>query len=144
MARRGPGPALTVDAVWLHRGRVLLVRRGRPPYRGRWALPGGFVEPDETVEQAVVRELREETGLVAHPIGLVGVFSGPGRDPRGPTASVVFRVRGTPRRPAGNDDAAEAAWVPLSRAQDLAFDHDAILRTALRARRRNRSNRRTR
>ena len=70
-------PALTVDAVWLRRGKVLLVRRARPPFRHRWALPGGFVELKETVEAAVVRELREETGLVGRPWSLVGVYSGP-------------------------------------------------------------------
>ena len=124
------GPALTVDAVWLARGRVLLVRRGRPPFRGRWALPGGFVEPEETVEAAVVREVREETGLRCQILGLVGVYSGPDRDPRKPTTSLAFRVGGIARPPVGGDDAAEAAWVPLGRVRQLAFDHGAILRDA--------------
>jgi len=130
-------PALTVDAVWIHRGRVLLVRRGRAPFRGRWALPGGFVELQETVEQAVARELKEETGLTARPIGLVGVYSGPHRDPRRPTTTVAFLMRGTAGKPRAGDDSAEAAWVPLPKARPLAFDHDRILRDArrLRARR---------
>jgi 8-oxo-dGTP diphosphatase len=132
MARRRD-PKLTVDAVWLLRGRILLVRRGRPPFRGLWALPGGFVEGDETVEAAVVRELREETGLSARPVAIVGVYSGPDRDPRGPTATVAFRMRGRGGPPAGGDDASAAQWVPVSEAVGLAFDHDRIVRDALRA-----------
>ncbi len=130
-----PGPKLTVDAVWISRGRLLLVRRGRPPFRGRWALPGGFVEAQETVEQAVVRELREETGLDGRIASLLGVYSGPDRDPRGPTASVVFLMRGRAGTPHGGDDAAEAAWLPVRAAQGLAFDHGCIVRDALRRRR---------
>jgi len=130
--RHYPSPALTVDAVWIRSGEVLLVRRGRPPFRGAWALPGGFVELRETVEEAVVRELREETGLTARPWRLVGVYSGPDRDPRKPTTSVVFLMRGRPGRPRGRDDAAEARWVPLAKARALAFDHDRILSDAVR------------
>ncbi|HTW77412.1 MAG TPA: NUDIX hydrolase [Thermoplasmata archaeon] len=130
MPRYPPGPALTVDAVWIAGGRVLLVRRGAPPFRGRWALPGGFVDACETVEAAVVRELKEETGLVARPIAVLGVYSGPGRDPRRPTATVAFRMRGRVASPRGSDDAADAAWVPLAAARGLAFDHDRIVRDA--------------
>ena len=95
------------------------------------------MEVDETVEQAVVRELREETGLSAKPAGIVGVYSGPDRDPRGPTATVAFRMRGRARMPVGGDDARAARWVPLSEAHDLAFDHDRIVRDALRGRTRS-------
>ncbi len=136
MPRYPRGPALTVDAVWLDRGRVLLVRRGRPPFRGRWAFPGGFVAPQETVEQAVARELLEETGLRARPVRLVGVYSGPDRDPRQPTATVAFLMRGRVATPSAGDDAALAAWLPLRDARRLAFDHGRILRDALGRRRR--------
>jgi 8-oxo-dGTP diphosphatase len=129
--RYPPNPKLAVDAVWVARGRVLLVRRGRPPFVGRWALPGGYVEGSETVESAVSRELLEETGLSARPLRLVGVFSGPGRDPRGPNVSVAFWMRGRTGRPIGGDDARDAAWVPLAEVRDLAFDHAEILRRAL-------------
>lgn len=132
MPRRYKSPALAVDAVWIRNRRVLLVRRGRPPFRGMWALPGGFVEPRETVEEAVVRELHEETGLTARPWKLVGVYSGPDRDPRKPTTSVVFLMRGRGGHPHGGDDAAHAEWVLLRRARPLAFDHERIVRDAAR------------
>ncbi len=136
MPRYRRGPALTVDAVWFHRGRLLLVKRANPPFRGAWALPGGFVGPDETVEEALVRELREETGLRGRPVGLVGVYSGPDRDPRKPTATVAFLVRGRAGRPRAADDAAEAAWLEPRLAEPLAFDHGRIVRDAQRLRRR--------
>ena len=139
MARRYLGPALTVDAVWIRAGRVLLVRRGRPPFKGLWAFPGGFVELRETVERAVVRELREETGLGARPAAIIGVYSGPDRDPRKPTTSVAFWMSGRGGHPHGHDDAAEAAWIPLARAHPLAFDHERILRDAVRFYRRHRN-----
>lgn len=132
MNRRYSGPALTVDAVWIRGGRVLLVRRGRPPFRGSWALPGGFVEVGETVEEAVLRELREETGLVGRLERLVGVYSDPGRDPRKHTVSVVFAIRGEGGEPKAGDDAGAAAWVPLAPRPALAFDHERILEDALR------------
>jgi 8-oxo-dGTP diphosphatase len=135
VARIPRGPALTVDAVWIRRGQILLVRRGRPPFRGRWALPGGFVEPRERVEEAVLRELEEETGLRGRILRLVGVYSGPDRDPRRPTASVVFLVTGSGGSPRAGDDAGDAAWVPVNAARGLAFDHDRIVADALRARR---------
>ncbi|MCI4331486.1 MAG: NUDIX hydrolase [Thermoplasmata archaeon] len=130
--RRQDGPALTVDGVWVRWGRILLVRRGREPFRGAWALPGGFVDREETVEQAVAREVREETGLSGRPYATVGVYSGPHRDPRRSTATVAFLMTGPARHPVGGDDAREAAWVPLADAHGLAFDHDVILRDSLR------------
>ncbi len=133
MPRYHRGPKLTVDAVWFDHGRLLLVRRGRPPFRGQWALPGGFVEPDESVEQAVARELQEETGLRARPYQLLGVYSEPGRDPRGPTASVVFLMQGRRGEPVGGDDAADARWLPVREATPLAFDHRRIVCDAVRA-----------
>ncbi|MGI0132944.1 MAG: NUDIX domain-containing protein [Thermoplasmata archaeon] len=131
MPRWRRGPSLATDAVWISRGRVLLVRRGRPPFRGSWALPGGFVNPEERVEEAAVREVREETGLTGHPRAIVGVYSGPDRDPRKPVTSVVFLFGGRAVRPKGGDDAAEARWVPLADAKHLAFDHAQVLADAL-------------
>jgi 8-oxo-dGTP diphosphatase len=137
-------PALTVDAVWIRRGRVLLVRRARAPFRDRWALPGGYVELRETVEETVVRELREETGLAGRPFLLVGVYSGPDRNPLKPTTTVAFLMRGQGGIPHGGDDALEASWVRLVEARDLAFDHDRILRDARRRIRSIRDSRRSR
>ena len=138
MTTRYQNPALTTDAVWIRSGKVLLVRRGKPPFRGMWAFPGGFVEQRETVEATVVRELKEETGLTGRPWKLIGVYSGPDRDPRKPSTSVAFLMRGTGGRPTGGDDAASAAWVSLSEARPLAFDHARILRDAIRLWRRSR------
>jgi len=141
VARPRRGPALTADAVWIHRGRLLVVRRGRPPFRGSWALPGGFVEPEETVEHAVARELREETGLVGTAGAIVGVYSGPDRDPRQPTTTVAYLIRGRARAPTAGDDAAGAVWLPIRAARPLAFDHERIVRDALRLLRRGRPRR---
>jgi 8-oxo-dGTP diphosphatase len=132
MSSRYQNPALATDAVWIKRGKILLVRRGRAPFKGMRALPGGFVEQRETVEHAVARELREETGLRARPWKLVGVYSGPDRDPRKPTTSVVYLMRGRGGVPRGRDDAAEAEWVRLAAIGPLAFDHAHIVRDALR------------
>ncbi len=129
-ARRGgyPHPRLTVDAVVVQEGRVLLVRRGAPPHEGAWALPGGFVRRGERLEDAVVRELAEETGLAGRVVGLVGAYSRPDRDPRGHTVSVVYALEVAPGgRPRGGDDAAEASWHDLPRPPRLAFDHTEVL-----------------
>lgn len=128
---------LTADCVVVNaRSEVLLIRRGNEPYRDCWALPGGFMEMDETIEQCAVRELKEETGLVVD-VGramLVGVYSRPHRDPRGRTVTVAYRVDVADAVEAvGTDDAAEARWFPLSALPPLAFDHDEIIAAAIAA-----------
>lgn len=125
------GPALAADCVVFDpQGRVLLIRRANPPFQGAWALPGGFVEAGETVEAACRRELEEETGLAAGALHLVGVYSKPGRDPRGPTVSVAYATVIEARPPRAGDDAAQAEWVADWRREALAFDHAAILADA--------------
>ena len=131
LARFGPGPSLTVDGVLLQRGRLLLIKRGREPFMGRWALPGGFVEHGETVEKAVAREFREETGMAAKPVALVGVYSDPGRDPRGHTVAVAFLLGEPSGKAKGGDDASEARWHRLDRLPELAFDHADIIADAV-------------
>jgi len=128
-ARRGahPHPRLTVDAVVERQGRLLLVRRGAAPFQGAWALPGGFVGRGERLEEAVLRELREETGLGGRVLGVVGAYSRPDRDPRGHTVSVVYAVAPSAGRARGGDDAAEAAWHRLDRLPHLAFDHSEVV-----------------
>jgi 8-oxo-dGTP diphosphatase len=129
-------PLLAVDCVVFDRsGRLLLVRRGRPPFKGSHALPGGFVEIGETVEEAALRELKEETGIEGRITDLVGVYSNPKRDPRRHTASVVFRVRPNTTKIVHGDDAASAVWVENWRELKLAFDHGAIVADASRRKR---------
>jgi 8-oxo-dGTP diphosphatase len=124
-------PMLTADAVIVDPERgVVLVRRGREPFAGRWALPGGFVEVGETCESACAREAREETGLEVEPVELLGVYSAPGRDPRGHTVSTVYLCRATGGAVAGGDDAADARWFADLAGIELAFDHAAILADA--------------
>ncbi|WP_171111968.1 MULTISPECIES: NUDIX domain-containing protein [Streptomyces] len=122
---------LTLRAGALH---VLLVERGQEPYAGRWALPGGFVLPDESAETAARRELGEETGL-SDVSGLhleqLRTYSEPDRDPRMRVVSVAFTaLLPDPPEPHGGGDAAQARWVPYDTARPLAFDHDRILADA--------------
>lgn len=126
------GPKLTVDAVLLRADQVLLIRRGREPFKGSWALPGGFVDAGETVERACLRELAEETGLKGLIVDLLGVYSDPARDPRHHTVSVVFvcGVGGLLPGIDAGDDAEEAAWFPLDALPPLAFDHGRICEDA--------------
>ncbi len=140
-------PRLTVDAfVRDRRGRLLLVRRGRPPFLGSWALPGGFCEYGETTEECGAREAREETGVTVKIGRLLGVYSDPKRDPRWHTVTVLYAarpVRGTAR---GSDDAAEARWFGRRelRGLEFAFDHEMIIRRQLERRRRAGLSRRAR
>ncbi|MFH0816180.1 MAG: NUDIX hydrolase [Methanobacteriota archaeon] len=123
-----PGPRLAVDAIVVKDDNILLVRRGSPPFQGLHALPGGFVEAGETVEMAVIRELLEETGIIAKVERLFGIYSEPGRDPRGHVVSAVFVMRYESGEARGGDDAESAAWLPLKRLPvEMAFDHARIL-----------------
>ncbi|MCI4346155.1 MAG: NUDIX hydrolase [Thermoplasmata archaeon] len=123
-------PALTVDAFFLSGRKLLLVRRRYPPFEERWALPGGFVELGESCETAVLRELHEETGTRGRIVRLLGVYSDPKRDPRGPSASVVYQVAGRRKAARGGDDAREARWWPFESLPPLAFDHEQIVADA--------------
>jgi 8-oxo-dGTP diphosphatase len=127
---------LTVDVVAYtcaaSPARVLLVQRGRPPFAGAWALPGGFVDPMEQVTSAAPRELLEETSVRVGELELLGVYDTPGRDPRGWTVSVAYLARlGDEPTPAGADDASDARWFPVDSLPELAFDHARILADAL-------------
>ncbi len=147
-----PRPAVTADTVlFAMRAEdlaVLLIERKRPPFKGAWALPGGFVNENEPLERAAARELQEETGISNIPLEQLGAFGDPGRDPRGHTITVVFYsfvVADT--QPVAADDAADAAWLPLrslplpswggrspvKSAVKLAFDHAQIIDVARRA-----------
>ncbi|MDG6220177.1 MAG: NUDIX domain-containing protein [Candidatus Thermoplasmatota archaeon] len=130
-ARWGKKPCLTVDILITEKDRLVLVKRKNPPFEGRWALPGGFVEYGETAEEAAVREAREETGLDIAVEGLQGVFSDPGRDPRGHTISVVFVAGKKAGKLRGGDDASEARWFDIKSLPKLAFDHQKIVESFL-------------
>jgi 8-oxo-dGTP diphosphatase len=129
---RYPMPAVTADMVAISRERpyrVLLIKRKRPPFQGTWAIPGGFIEIDEDLEDAARREFQEETGLSAGRVEQVHTFGDPMRDPRGRTISVVFvtRLAAGSVKPRAADDASEVAWQPLGDLPSLAFDHAQIL-----------------
>lgn len=126
---------LTVDLVILtvraDRLQVLLVERGNEPYRGRLALPGGFLRAAEELEEAARRELVEETALDAGRLHLeqLGAYGAPGRDPRGRVLTVAYlAIAPSLPVPVAGSDARAARWAPVEAADGLAFDHDAILR----------------
>ena len=127
-------PALTADAVLLKGREVLLVRRGREPFKGMWALPGGFVDVGETVEDATRRELMEETGLRGDIVDLLGVWSAPDRDPRGHIVTVAFvlKVSGIVAVGMEEGEVDEARWFPLDALPEMAADHGDILAAARR------------
>jgi 8-oxo-dGTP diphosphatase len=124
-------PKLMVDTVVpSEEGEVLLIRRASDPYEGQWALPGGFVEVGETLEDAAARETEEETGLSVEIVRLVGVYSDPDRDPRGHNVSCAYLASVREGEPEAASDAAEVAFLDPSTV-DLAFDHEKIIANAL-------------
>jgi len=135
-----PRPAVAVDLVvtrWTKtksgekRREMLLIQRKHEPFAGCWALPGGFLDENETLEQAAARELMEETRLVARKLRPLGAFSTVDRDPRGRVISFAYAIEvpSTARQQAG-DDAAAADWFPITRLPQLAFDHAEIIAVA--------------
>ena len=122
-------PFLTVDALILYEGKLVLIRRLNPPFENEFALPGGFVEVGETVEAATFREAKEETGLDIELIKLLGVYSEPSRDPRGHTVTVCYLAKGLGKLKAGSD-AKDIRLVELNEIPKLAFDHNIIVENA--------------
>ena len=133
-----PRPMVTVDAVVFSisggRTQLLLVNRGREPYKGMWAVPGGFVEIDEELDDAVARELQEETGLTGVHLEQMRAFGKCGRDPRGRQISITFTgiaTEGQDKIRAG-DDAAKAQWFDIEELpENLAFDHDQMIKCGI-------------
>lgn len=128
-----PRPALTVDALVYTKENgkysVLLIQRGLEPFKGKWALPGGFVDIDELLETACKRELFEETGVHAENLKQFKTFDAIDRDPRHRTISVVFSAELPQKVSAkGGDDAAAANWFTIENLPEMAFDHNKILK----------------
>ena len=130
-----PHPAVTTDCVVFgFDGKelmVLLIERGLEPYKGMWAFPGGFIRMNETAEECARRELREETGLELDKVRELGTFSGVNRDPRERVISIAFYSLARHSTVRGGDDAAKAKWWAIDDIPQLAFDHDYILRQAM-------------
>ena len=128
-----PRASVTVDiivfCIFDKEMSVLLIQRGKEPFREKWALPGGFIEMEETLLETGRRELKEETGLENIILHQFKSYGDPHRDPRGRTISVVFYGFTTPENSSviGGDDASGAAWFPINRLPELAFDHNQIL-----------------
>ncbi len=127
-----PRAALTVDAIVFVKERnstfVLLIQRGKEPFIHQWALPGGFINMDETLEVACIRELEEETRLKVDHMSQFKTYDAIDRDPRHRTISVVYLAELNEKKSvAGNDDAAQADWFSLDELPELAFDHAEIL-----------------
>jgi len=128
-------PLLTVDAVILfQQNSIVLIRRKNPPFKGELALPGGFVDIGETIENACIREAYEETNINVKLIKLIGIFSDPKRDPRGHTVSIAFLCEPLSKNeiPLAKDDAQALEIVPISKLASLklAFDHLDIIKTS--------------
>lgn len=130
-----PRPAVTTDVIVLANNakpQVLLIKRGKAPYADCWALPGGFVEMDEELTDAALRELYEETGIKGISVEQFKTYGGVNRDPRHRTISVVFTsVIDAPVKAIGMDDAAEAKWFDVYQLPPLAFDHQLIMEEAM-------------
>jgi len=122
-------PIPTVDAIIQNSTSILLVKRSKDPFKNQFALPGGFVNEGETIEEAIKREVYEETSLEVHPIDILGVYSDPKRDPRGHMMTVVFIVLIIRGNPMAGDDAKEISWIPIEKINDIqiAFDHKLII-----------------
>ena len=127
-------PIPTVDAIIQKSSSILLVKRKKDPYKNQFALPGGFVNEGETIEEAIEREVYEETSLKIHPIDILGVYSDPTRDPRGHMMTVVFIVLIIKGIATAGDDAKEISWIPIEKINEIkiAFDHKLVIHDYLR------------
>jgi len=132
-----PKPALTVDCVVFGLDdqdlKVMLIQRGVPPFEGQWALPGGFVSLDESLETAALRELQEETGIAQVFLEQLYTFGSVGRDPRDRVITVAYYalINLSEHQIQATTDAKAAAWFPVASPPPLAFDHEQILSVAL-------------
>ena len=131
-----PRPCVTTDCLIFRKisgvWHVLLIERGNEPFKGCWALPGGFLEMEEDLDTCAARELQEETGLTGIELHQLYAFGAPNRDPRHRTISVAYwGVDNSEQQAVGSDDATKAQWFALEKLPSLAFDHEQILQKAL-------------
>jgi len=124
-------PSLTVDGIVRQNERLLLIKRKNPPFKGNYALPGGFVEYNELIEKAVIREVKEETGLETEINRLIGVYSSPDRDPRGHMISTAFSLDIVGGYLREGSDAENVRYFDIDNLPDLAFDHEDIIKDFL-------------
>ena len=120
-------PSITVDGAIIKNNKILLIKRRNEPFKDRWALPGGFVEYNEKTEDAVKREIHEETGLKTNIKKLIGVYSDPSRDPRGHTITIVYLLEIKDGKLKSGDDTIDAKFFDIDKIPDLSFDHNKIL-----------------
>ena len=126
-------PKITVDGIIKKGNEILLIRRRNIPFKNSWALPGGYLEYNEKTEDAVIREIFEETGLFTEIINLIGVYSDPKRDPRGHTVSIIYELRIIKGKLESGDDATDVNFFNLNNLPDnLAFDHKKVIKDYLR------------
>lgn len=130
-----PHPAVTADCIVFNKDHgilsLLLIKRKNEPYKDCWAFPGGFINIEESAEDAAKRELKEETGLDVLNLHQLRAYSDPNRDPRERVITIAFIAISEKKDVKGNDDAVEAGWFSINNLPPLAFDHYQILQDAL-------------
>lgn len=125
-------PKITVDGIIIKDDEILLIKRKNEPFKDKWALPGGFVEYNETVEDAVIREIFEETGLQTNIVKIIGVYSDPKRDPRGHIITLAYLLKIKKGDIISGDDASDVRFFSLNKLPLLSFDHEIIINDAIR------------
>jgi len=120
-------PRITIDGIIIKDQKILLVKRKNDPFKDKWALPGGFVEYGEKTEDAIMREVLEETGLRTKINQLAGVYSDPNRDPRGHTITIVYTLDIIGGELKAGDDASDVKFFNAEELPKLSFDHDKII-----------------
>ena len=124
-------PSVTADGIVLKGNDIVLIKRGKEPFKGSYALPGGFLNYGERLEECAVREVLEETGVKTKVVELVGIYSSPDRDPRGHFVTAVYHLEPVGGMLKAGDDAKDAEWVPLDKLPKFAFDHGKIVQDFL-------------